>query len=39
MRDKGGKEARGIPYAAWRLLLIAAGLVSINDDRDSVGIE
>lgn len=35
----GGKEARGIPYAAWRLLLVAAGLATIDDDREAVGIE
>lgn len=37
--DAGGKEARGIPYAAWRVLLLAAGIGTIDDDREEVGIE
>lgn len=29
---KDAREARAIPYAAWRLLLLAAGVVTIDDD-------
>lgn len=36
--DIGSKEARGIPYAAWRLLLLAADVVLIDQDRESTGI-
>lgn len=30
---KGKPEHREIPYSAWRLMLLAAGVVSISDDQ------
>ena len=31
-----GKEFRQIPYSAWRLLLLAAGVVEISEDLNAV---
>ncbi len=30
--DRGKKEHREIPYAAWRLMLLYAGIVELEDD-------
>lgn len=31
------KDHRQIPYSAWRLMLLVAGVVDIHNDRDSLG--